>query len=54
METLTFELLAGVPIHGRALADYVGSGDLEVLLEPATGGALGIRMAISTNGGGPH
>lgn len=39
METLTFEFPAGAPARGRALAGCVGSGDLEVLLEPAAGGA---------------
>ena len=49
METLTFEFPAGAPARGRALAGCVGSGDLEVLLEPAAGGAL-----TSVNGSGPR
>ena len=34
METLSFEFPAGQPGRGRALVGCVGSGDLEVLLEP--------------------
>lgn len=51
METLTFEFPAGAPARGRALAGCVGSGDLEVLLEPGRrrraehpGGDLGKRQ----------
>ena len=36
METLSFEFPAGQPPKGRALVGCVGSGDLEVLLEPGT------------------
>ena len=38
METLSFEFPAGQPPKGRALVGCVGSGDLEVLLEPGTAG----------------
>ncbi|PBV17026.1 malonate decarboxylase acyl carrier protein, partial [Pseudomonas aeruginosa] len=54
METLTFEFPAGAPARGRALAGCVGSGDLEVLLEPAAGGALSIQVVTSVNGSGPR
>ena len=54
METLTFEFPAGAPARGRARAGCVGSGDLEVLLEPAAGGALSIQVVTSVNGSGPR
>jgi len=34
METLSFRFPAGQPAKGRALVGCVGSGDLEVMLEP--------------------
>lgn len=54
METLTFESLTGAPAHGHALASCVGSGDLEVLLEPAAGDTLSTQVVTSVDGSGPH
>ncbi|NMX48596.1 malonate decarboxylase subunit delta [Pseudomonas veronii] len=50
METLSFEFSAGQPPKGRALVGCVGSGDLEVLLEPGTPGILSIQVQTSVNG----
>ncbi|MGC5699495.1 malonate decarboxylase subunit delta [Pseudomonas sp. NFXW11] len=50
METLNFQFPAGQPGRGRALVGCVGSGDLEVLLEPAAAGQLTIRVKTSVNG----
>ncbi|CAM3256442.1 MULTISPECIES: malonate decarboxylase subunit delta [Pseudomonas] len=50
METLSFEFPAGQPPTGRALVGCVGSGDLEVLLEPGTPGTLTIQVQTSVNG----
>ena len=50
METLSFEFPAGQPPKGRALVGCVGSGDLEVLLEPGTAGTLVIQVQTSVNG----
>ena len=50
METLSFEFPAGQPPKGRALVGCVGSGDLEVLLEPGTAGTLSIQVQTSVNG----
>lgn len=50
METLSFEFPAGQPPHGRALVGCVGSGDLEVLLEPGLPGTLSIQVVTSVNG----
>ncbi|SDH90133.1 malonate decarboxylase delta subunit [Pseudomonas benzenivorans] len=50
MQTLSFEFPAGQPARGRALVGCVGSGDLEVLLEPGTAGTLAIQVVTSVNG----
>lgn len=50
METLSFQFPAGQPPRGRALVGCVGSGDLEVLLEPGLPGTLSIRVVTSVNG----
>lgn len=50
METLSFEFPAGQPLRGRALVGCVGSGDLEVLLEPGQTGKLTIQVLTSVNG----
>jgi malonate decarboxylase delta subunit len=50
METLFFEFPAGQPAKGRALVGCVGSGDLEVLLEPGQAGKLTIQVQTSVNG----
>jgi malonate decarboxylase delta subunit len=52
METYSFEFPAGQPGRGRALVGCVGSGDLEVLMEPAREGALTIKVITSVNGAG--
>jgi len=52
MEQLRFEYTAGPPAAGRALAGVVGSGDLEVLLEPAAGGRTTVLVQTSVNGYG--
>jgi len=51
METLSFEFPAGQPARSRALVGCVGSGDLEVLLEPGLAGKLSIQVLTSVNGG---
>ncbi|MCM2461935.1 malonate decarboxylase subunit delta [Pseudomonas sp. CG7] len=50
METLSFEFPAGQPPRGRALVGCVGSGDLEVLIEPGLAGTLTIQVQTSVNG----
>jgi malonate decarboxylase delta subunit len=50
MQTLSFEFAAGQPPRGRALVGCVGSGDLEVLIEPGQPGTLSIRVQTSVNG----
>ena len=50
MQTLSFEFPAGQPAQGRALVGCVGSGDLEVLLEPGQAGTLSIQVVTSVNG----
>ncbi|WP_248806787.1 malonate decarboxylase subunit delta [Pseudomonas sp. MWU13-2100] len=50
MEKLSFEFPAGQPPKGRALVGCVGSGDLEVLLEPGPPGILSIQVTTSVNG----
>ena len=50
METLAFEFSAGAPARGRAMVGCVGSGDLEVLLEPGTAGSLRVAVVTSVNG----
>lgn len=50
METLSFAFPAGSPARNRALVGCVGSGDLEVLLEPGTAGTLAIQVVTSVNG----
>jgi malonate decarboxylase acyl carrier protein len=50
METLSFEFPAGQPPRGRTLVGCVGSGDLEVLIEPGQAGKLTITVQTSVNG----
>ncbi|MND43041.1 Malonate decarboxylase acyl carrier protein [compost metagenome] len=54
METLSFQFPAGQPARGRALVGCVGSGDLEVLLEPGVAGTLTIQVVTSVNGSSPR
>lgn len=50
METLNFTFAAGEPPLQRTQVGCVGSGDLEVLVQPAAAGALNIRVITSVNG----
>ncbi|CAI8895487.1 malonate decarboxylase subunit delta [Pseudomonas sp. IT-P294] len=50
METLSFEFPAGQPSRGRTLVGCVGSGDLEVMIEPGQAGTLTIKVQTSVNG----
>ena len=50
MEKLDFQYPAGAPAAGRAMVGVVGSGDLEVLLEPGTAGCTRVRVTTSVNG----
>lgn len=52
MEKMIYEYAAGTPAAGRALAGVVGSGDLEVLLEPMPAGRSKIVINTSVNGMG--
>ncbi|UCJ18996.1 malonate decarboxylase subunit delta [Pseudomonas sp. MM211] len=54
METLSFQFPAGAPARNRALVGCVGSGDLEVLLEPGADGTLAIQVVTSVNGSAPR
>ena len=47
METLSFEYPATSSVRGRALVGCVGSGDLEVLIEPA--GSDNAQVVINTS-----
>ena len=53
MEKFTRQFVAGAPAPRRAMAGVVGSGDLEVLVEPANGGATAITVNTSVNGKEP-
>jgi malonate decarboxylase delta subunit len=50
METLQLDYPAGVSGSGRALAGVVGSGDLEVLIEPAPAGTTFVVVHSSVDG----
>ena len=52
MEKHEFEFSAGAPASGRSIAGVVGSGDLEVLLEPAPAGLTRVRITTSVDGYG--
>jgi malonate decarboxylase delta subunit len=52
MEKIFREYPAGAPVARRALAGVVGSGDLEVLLEPNRAGTSTIAVNTSVNGKG--
>lgn len=52
MEQLQFEFAAGAPAASRALAGVVSSGDLEVMLEPGSGGLTTVMVNTSVNGFG--
>lgn len=50
MEKLDFQYPAGPAAARRVIVGVVGSGDLEVLLEPGTPGRTRIRVTTSVNG----
>ena len=52
MEKMKLEFPAGQPAPGRALAGVVGSGDLEVLLEPNAAGTTAVSVTTSVDGMG--
>lgn len=53
MEKMSYEYPAGAPARGRVLAGVVGSGDLEVLLEPGLDGVTTVSICTSVDGMGP-
>ncbi len=52
METLDFDFPADAPIRQRAHVGVVGSGDLEILIEPDPGDASRISVCTSVDGYG--
>ncbi|MDA3920399.1 MAG: malonate decarboxylase subunit delta [Salinisphaera sp.] len=50
MQTLSLDYKAGKPPPRRALAGVVGSGDLEVLLEPGENGRSTVAIKTSVEG----
>lgn len=52
MEKRDYAFPAGQPAAGRALAGVVGSGDLEVLLQPGIAGETRIVVHTSVDGKG--
>jgi malonate decarboxylase delta subunit len=50
MEKHEFKYSAGAPARGRTVVGVVGSGDLEVLLEPAPAGLTTVRITTSVDG----
>jgi malonate decarboxylase delta subunit len=50
METLNFEYEAKESVTRRAHVGVVGSGDLEVLIEPSNKPAARVRVRTSVNG----
>lgn len=50
MQRLSLDYPAGDPAAQRALAGVVGSGDLEVLLEPGRKGRSTVRIQTSVDG----
>jgi malonate decarboxylase delta subunit len=50
MEKMSYTYPAGAAARGRALAGVVGSGDLEVLLEPASDGASTVAICSAVDG----
>lgn len=52
METLNFDYEARQPLTGRAHVGVVGSGDLEVLIEPSDDPATRVRVRTSVDGFG--
>ena len=52
MERFEFRYPAGQPASRRVIVGVVGSGDLEVLLEPGPAGLTRIRVTTSVDGFG--
>ena len=52
METMTFEYPAVAPVGHRAHVGVVGSGDLEVLLEPSPHDFASVQVCTSVDGYG--
>lgn len=52
MEQHRFEYAAGTPASRRVLVGVVGSGDLEVMIEPGDAGKTSIDVTTSVNGYG--
>lgn len=52
MEILKFEFAAGSVPTKQSLVGCVGSGDLEILMEPNIEGKLSIQVTTSVNGSG--
>lgn len=52
MEQLQFEYPAGAPASQRVLVGVVGSGDLEVMVEPGTPGTTLVHVTTSVDGYG--
>lgn len=52
MEQLQFEYPAGAPASQRVLVGVVGSGDLEVMIEPGDAGKTSIQVTTSVDGYG--
>jgi malonate decarboxylase delta subunit len=52
METLKYEYAAAKPVKRRAHVGVVGSGDLEVLVEPLEGGIAKVVINTSVDGFG--
>ena len=50
MQRLSLDYKAGAPAGRRALAGVVGSGDLEVLLEPGADGRSTVEINTSVDG----
>jgi malonate decarboxylase delta subunit len=52
MEKFEYHYSAGAPAASRAMVGVVGSGDLEVLLEPGSAGQTTVRVTTSVDGYG--
>jgi malonate decarboxylase delta subunit len=50
MQTLTFDYPAATDIAQRAHVGLVGSGDLEILLEPADNDTASVRVRTTVDG----
>lgn len=50
MEILNFEFTAGQTPQKKALVGCVGSGDLEILLQPGDAGKISIQVTTSVDG----